>query len=146
MHHLTPRAITIVNLAKSIAREDGQGYVGTEHLLLAIIREGDGMGAKALAAQDVTEEDARDVIDELIKERLQETWVLGRLPGTPHFRDVLSRAKDEARGQGNWLIGSVHLLLALLSEKNSIGAKALEELNVSGHKIREALRSTTVKR
>lgn len=146
MNQLTPRANAILKMAKTVAREYGQGYVGTEHLLLAVIREGTGLGAKALAAQGVTEEDAREVINELIKDRMHETWVMGRLPGTPNFRDVLSRAAKEARGQDNWLIGSVHLLLALLAEEDCVGARALEELCVSAEEVRKMLRGVTVSR
>jgi len=144
MNHLTPRAKNVLDLAKDIAREYGQGYVGTEHLLLAIIREGTGLGAKSLVAEGVTEEAAREVIDELVKDRLHETWVIGRLPGTPNYRDVLSRAAHEARGQGNWLIGSAHFLLALLAEEDSLGAQTLRELGVSDEAIRKRLRGVTV--
>jgi ATP-dependent Clp protease ATP-binding subunit ClpC len=144
MNQLTPRAKNVLDLAKDIAREYGQGYVGTEHLLLAIIREGTGLGAKALAAEGVSEEAASEVIAESIKDRLHETWVMGRLPGTPHFRDVLSRAAHEARGQGNWLIGSAHILLALLAEEDAIGAQALVTLGVSQEAIRKRLRGVTV--
>ena len=144
MNHLTPRAKKVLDLAKDIAREYGQGYVGTEHLLLAILREGTGLGAKALVAEGVSEEAAGEVISELAKDRLHETWVMGRLPGTPHFRDVLSRAAHEARGQGNWLIGSAHILLALLSEEDSIGAQTLVTLGVSQEAIRKRLRGVTV--
>jgi len=146
MTQLTPRANTIIKLAKDLAREYGQGYVGTEHLLLAIICEGTGLGAKALAGLGVTEHRAREVINELIKDRMHETWVIGRLPGTPNFRDVISRAAQEARGQGNWQVGSVHLLLALLGEKDSVGGRALRELGVSAEALRKSLRGVTVSR
>ncbi|GAG34211.1 unnamed protein product, partial [marine sediment metagenome] len=112
MNYLTKRADQIVKLAKEVAREYGQGYVGTEHLLLAIVREGTGLGAKILLEHGVTEERMREEIDKLLQMHLQETWVFGRLPGTPNFKDVLAKAAHEARGSGNWQICSVHLLLA----------------------------------
>ena len=139
MNYLTKRADHIVKLAKEVAREYGQGYVGTEHLLLAIIREGTGLGAQILLDQGATEKKVREEIDELLKMRLQETWVFGRLPGTPHFKDVMAKAAHEARGSGNWHICSVHLLLALLAEKGSTAYKALHALGLSSGTIRKAL-------
>lgn len=64
---------------------------------------------------------------------------MGRLPGTPHFRDVIARAADEARGSGNWQIRSEHLLIALLGEKGSTGYKALKALNLALEQVRKDL-------
>jgi len=139
MNQLTRRADQIIRLAKEIARQEGQGFVGTEHLLLAIIREGSGLGAQILRSKGVTEGLARDEIAKLVRDRLHETWVMGRLPGTPNFRDVLSRAAEEARGMGNWQVCSVHLLLALMAEKDAIGAKALKALDVTAESVRKCL-------
>lgn len=139
MNHLTKRAERILALARVIAREYGQGYVGTEHLLLAIVREGTSVAARFLIAAGATEERLSKEINELIKDRLHETWVLGRLPGTPHFRDVLARAAEESRGRGNWQIESFHLLLALLREKQSVGYSALTTLGINFDQVRSAL-------
>jgi len=139
MNQLTRRADQIIRLAKEIARQEGQGFVGTEHLLLAVIREGSGLGAQILRSKGVTEGLARDEIAKLVRDRLHETWVMGRLPGTPNFRDVLSRAAEEARGMGNWQVCSVHLLLALMAEKDAIGAKALKALDVTAESVRKCL-------
>jgi len=144
MHTLTRRADQVLKLAKQIATEYGFGYVGTEHLLLAILREGTSTGAQILRENGVDEETARKVIDELLKDRLHETWVLGRLPGTPHYRDVLSKAANIARGRGNWQICSLHLLLGLMEEKNSTGYKALQQLGVTPEVLRRALTKQTV--
>ena len=138
---LTKRADQIVRLAKEAARDYGQGYVGTEHLLLAIVLEKDGLGAQILNKLGATEERIREEIDRQLKERLQQTWVMGRLPGTPHFRDVLSKAAHEARGRGNWQICSLHLLLALLNEKESVGHKVLTSLGVTMEVIRKGFSS-----
>ena len=139
MNQLTRRADQIIRLAKEIARQDGQGFVGTEHLLLAIMREGTGLGAQVLRSKGVTEEQVRDEIVELVRGRLHETWVMGRLPGTPNFKDVLSRAAAEARGMGNWQVCSVHLLLALIAEKDSTAASALKTLGVTADSVRKCL-------
>jgi len=139
MNLLSKQAENIIQLAKDAAREYGQGYVGTEHLLLAIVREGDGLGAKVLAEMDVTEEKLKEQITVLLKARMHQTWVMGRLPGTPHFRDVLTQAAKEARGTANWQIQSEHLLLALLQERDSIGYQALKGLGLAADAVRKTL-------
>jgi ATP-dependent Clp protease ATP-binding subunit ClpC len=133
------RAEEIVKLAKEIARQDSQGFVGTEHLLLGILREGTGLGAQILRDHGIGEQDLREEIGRLNRDHLQETWVMGRLPGTPNFRDVLTKAAQAARGSGNWQICSVHLLMALLAEKDSTGFKALSALGLTVEEVRKAL-------
>jgi ATP-dependent Clp protease ATP-binding subunit ClpC len=137
--NLSKEAETIITLAKEFARQYGQNYVGTEHLLLAIMGDHEGLGGKVLTELSVDQDQAKRQIDELLKHRMQETWVMGRLPGTPHYRDVLARADDEARGSGNWQIRSEHLLLALLAERASTGYKALEALGVDAGAVRKIL-------
>lgn len=139
MYVFTKRADQILRIAKEIAREYKQDYVGTRHLLLAILREGTGDTAKLLIDRGLTEERARQEIDKLMQKRLHETWVMGRLPGIPHFKDVLSRAQEEARGLGNWQIGSVHLLLALLGEKGCTGHNVLSAAGISIDDIRKSV-------
>ncbi len=136
---LSRQAQEIIRLAKEAAGEYRQGYVGTEHLLLGIIREGNGLGAQVLREGSADEYCIRREIDRLLASRLHETWVLGRLPGTPHFRDVIRRAAEEARGMGNWQVASEHLLLALLAEKGSVGCQALQALGVTSETVRKRL-------
>src|SRR5262245_51987569 len=119
MYHLSKRADTILKTAKALAREYGLEHVGTEHILLAIVQDPEGLGAKALLAQGANQYRVKAEVDEMFKERSRDTWVIGRIPGTPHFRDVLKKAAFEANGKGNWQVCSVHLLLALLTEKES---------------------------
>jgi ATP-dependent Clp protease ATP-binding subunit ClpC len=138
-HRLSPRAARILELARGAAREHEQRYVGTEHLLLGIIREGTGTAAKILLDRGVTQLHVEAVINDLLNDRLDETWVLGRLPGTPHFRDVLATAAEKAKGTGNWQIRSVDLLYALLLERGSTGYRALRRLGISTDSIRQFL-------
>ncbi len=79
------RVAKVIRISNEIAREYDQEYVGTEHLLLAIQREGTGIGATVLAAHGIAPQRLREEVDTLVKKRLEETWVFGRLPGTPHF-------------------------------------------------------------
>jgi len=139
MYVLTKRADQILKIAKNIAREYKQNYVGTEHILLALLQEGGGEAAKMLVERGLTEDRARQEIDRLIKERLHETWVIGRLPGIPHFKDILARAQEEARGLGNWQIGSLHLLLALLGEKGCTGHNVLRAVGITADDIRKMM-------
>lgn len=139
MNQMTRRAEEIVRLAKEIAQQDKQGFVGTEHLLLGIIREGTGLGAQVLRDHGINEHLLREQVARLNRDRLHETWVMGRLPGTPNFRDVLSKAAQAARGSGNWQICSVHLLLALIAEKDSTGHNVLKSLGLTVEDVRKAL-------
>jgi len=140
MVHLSTQAQQVIKLAKDIARQYEQGYVGTEHLLLAIVRAGTGLATTILREHGATEEKTTMVVEEAIRDRLQDTWVMGRLPGTPHFKDVVVRASDEARGYGNWQVCPEHLLLALAKEKGSTGQRALEKLGLSSTLIKTSIR------
>lgn len=144
MNQLTRRAEQILKLAKEVAAEESRGFVGTEHLLVAIIREGSGMGARVLADHGITEAAVREKVEELNRDRLHETWVMGRLPGTPNFMDVLSRAVEAARGAGNWQICSIHLLVGLLTLRESTGGKVLRALGVTGETVRKGLAHAAV--
>lgn len=138
-NHLSSEVQTVVSLAKECARQYGLNYVGTEHLVLGIICEPDSIGSKVLNDLGVDEDRAKECIDEWVKMRSQETWVMGRLPGTPHFRDVLTRASVQCKGTGNWQIRSEHLLAAILEEKNCTGYKALVSMGVTPEAFRKAM-------
>lgn len=127
----SPRVAEIIKLANDIAREYDQEYVGTEHVLLAIEREGTGMGAAVLAKRGLTAKRMREEIDKLVKKRLEETWVFGRLPGTPHFKNVVAVAIEQCQDLGSSLVCTEHLLLGLLKEQGSVAHKTLNTLGVS---------------
>jgi len=136
----SPRVDKVVKLANEIAREYDQEYVGTEHVLLAVLREGTGIGAKVLLARNVTEGRMREVVDRLIKKSMEETWVFGRLPGTPHFKNVIATAIEQARQLESKEVCTEHLLLALLRERGSVAHRALRELGIKYTNIKnEAL-------
>jgi ATP-dependent Clp protease ATP-binding subunit ClpC len=127
----SPRVAEIIKLANDIAHEFDQEYVGTEHVLLAIQREGTGLGAAVLAKRGLTAKRLRKEIDKLVKKRLEETWVFGRLPGTPHFKNVVAVAIEQCQSLGSSLVCTEHLLLGLLKEQGSVAHKALSTLGVS---------------
>jgi ATP-dependent Clp protease ATP-binding subunit ClpC len=139
MQHLDSHGDAIVKLANEIAREYELEFVGTEHILLAILRHGGGLGATLLQQFQVDEFKARKTIDEIVRRDKEDTWVFGRLPGSPHFRNVMALAIDEAQQRGATKIGSEHLLLALLRERQSTGERALVRLGVTLPAARAAL-------
>jgi ATP-dependent Clp protease ATP-binding subunit ClpC len=135
--HLSSRVDQVIKLANAIAREYEQEYVGTEHILLAISREGTGLGARILNAHGAGEERIQAEIDKLIRSRLEDTWVFGRLPGSPHFKNVVARAIEEARSLGSKEVCTEHLLLGLLAEKGCTAHSALRALGVTARAVRE---------
>lgn len=143
MEKLSRQVDGIIKLANQIAREYEQEYVGTEHVLLAIAREGHGRGAAVLKDHGADEVRVREQIDKLIKASLEDTWVFGRLPGTPHFRNVMSKAIEEARKLKSPEVCSEHLLLGLLTETGSVGQSALKSLGLTTKSVRESLARLT---
>jgi len=125
------RVAKVIQLANLLAREYEQEYVGTEHVLMAIQREGTGIGAKILAKRGITAEKLRAEIEKLVKTQLEETWVFGRLPGTPHFKNVVATAIDQCQELGATEVCTEHLLLALIKERGSVSQKALTALGLS---------------
>jgi ATP-dependent Clp protease ATP-binding subunit ClpC len=139
MRHLDPNARVIVDLENDIAHEYELEFVGTEHILLAILRHNQGLGARVLEKLGVTEDNAREAVDHLVERSKEDTWVFGRLPGSPHYRRVIEVAIEEANQLESKVIGSEHLLLALLREKGTIAQKALATLGVSLRKCRDEI-------
>ncbi len=136
---LTPRMDKVIKLSQQIARAYEQDYVGTEHLLLAILKEGTTLGAQILNESGVTLQKAKSVVDRLIQDRLHDTWVFGRLPGTPHFRNVMAAAIEEARQLESKVVCAEHLLVALAREEGSVAYAALGELGVKAGNVRAAI-------
>jgi ATP-dependent Clp protease ATP-binding subunit ClpC len=129
----------VKKVAQGIAREFELDYVGTEHILLAILRHGEGVGAEVLRGFGITEDQARDKVKEVLQREMEDTWVFGRLPGSPHYRNVLAHAIDEATQLEAPRIGSEHLLLALLREKGSTAQRVLSQLGVTLKNCRAAI-------
>ena len=131
------RVSHVMTIANQVAREYEREYVGTEHVLLAIVREGGGIGAAVLKKHALTEDVLRTEIDSLIKKQLEETWVFGRLPGTPHFKNVVAQAIKQCQQLEAREVCTEHLLLALLTEKGSVAYKALKNLKLDYETARD---------
>ena len=87
----------------------------------------------------MTEDKVRAAIDELFRRAKEDTWVFGRLPGSPHYRNVIERAMEVAEQLESQSIGSAHLLLALYHDKDSTAQRTLSGLGVSQKKCRDAV-------
>jgi ATP-dependent Clp protease ATP-binding subunit ClpC len=128
-----------VKIANRIAHDYGQEYVGTEHVLLAIVEEGTGKGMDVLAKHDLNAGKVRAEVERLIQKSMEDTWVFGRLPGTPHFRNVVARAIEEARALGSKEVCNEHLLLGLLREQGSVAFNALTNLGLQLTTVRQQI-------
>jgi len=133
----------VIKIANQIAREYEREYVGTEHVLLAIQREGTGVGAAIMAKHGLTEGKLREEIDKLIKKQMEETWVFGRLPGTPHFKNVVAQAIQQCQQLESKEVCTEHILLALLTERGSVAYKALKELKLTYEQAKEDVLAMT---
>lgn len=142
LRHLDSDAKAIVNLADRIAHECGEEYVGTEHILLALLRHNGGLGARVLKQLGVDEDRVKTKVGQIAQRAKEDTWVFGRLPGSPHYRKVIELAIDEAGRHGAPEIGTEHLLLALLREHGTTAQRALAELGVTLAACRAALPKT----
>ncbi|MBQ7108878.1 MAG: ATP-dependent Clp protease ATP-binding subunit [Clostridia bacterium] len=130
---LTERAKEALNFAAEAALEMGQSYVGTEHLLVGLIRENQGVAAKILESNNITDEAVTDKIASLIGTGEP---ISGISPeATPRTKRVLQNSYVEARRLGHNYVGTEHLLIAALRESESIAVKILVELGVSPQKL-----------
>jgi ATP-dependent Clp protease ATP-binding subunit ClpC len=136
---LSRQSDKVIHLAHDIARERGDEYVGTEHVLLAIRREGMGLGSRVLEDRGVSVQRIDEQIARLIKSRMEDTWVFGRLPGSPHFRNVVAKAIEEAGKMTAKEVGTEHLLLALLAETGSVAYNALIALGCRFDDVHKAV-------
>jgi len=137
------RVAVVMQLANEIAREYEQEYVGTEHVLLAIHREGRGVGGRVLRDRGVTTGKLRKEVDKLVQKSMEETWVFGRLPGTPHFKNVMATAIEQCQQLQNKEVCTEHLLLALSKEKGSVAQGALKALGLAFEDIRKSILALT---
>jgi ATP-dependent Clp protease ATP-binding subunit ClpC len=131
LRRLTEDARAVVSLANEIAHEFELEYVGTEHILLAILRHNDNLGARVLNRLGIDEQKVRAAVEKLVQRAKEDTWVFGRLPGSPHYRNVIERAMEIAEQLESKFIGSAHLLLALYHDRESTAQRTLSSLGAS---------------
>lgn len=129
----TEKAERAISFSQQSAVELGHNYVGTEHILLGLVKEGTGVAARVLQAQGITEEKILKEIDELIGrgETAGETPV----GFTPRTKRVLELAFKEARRMGQGYIGTEHLLLGIMKEGESVAVRIMMDLGVDPQKL-----------
>jgi ATP-dependent Clp protease ATP-binding subunit ClpA len=116
----------VVVLAQEEARMLDHNYIGTEHLLLGLIHEGDGVAARAIAALGLTLDAARDQVRDIIG--LGQQTPTGHIPFTPRAKNVLELSLREALALKKDYIGTEHILLGLIREGDGVGAQILERV------------------
>ncbi|MHB8647430.1 MAG: ATP-dependent Clp protease ATP-binding subunit, partial [Thermomicrobiales bacterium] len=131
----TERARKVFSLAQEEAQRFNHNYIGTEHLLLGLVREGDGIAARVLANLGVQLPKVRSAVEFIIGRG--DGLVVGDPGLTPRAKKVIELAMDEARRLNNHYIGTEHLLLGLVREGEGIAAGVLESLGVSLEKVRQ---------
>ena len=141
----TDGARKVMVLAQEEARKLGQMYVGTEHILLGLIREEDGIAAQALKKLDVTYDDALEQIKQ-VAEQPGEATPAGHIPFTPRAKRVLESALREMLSLGQSYIATEHLLLGILREGNGVAMESLTRMGVSVDAVRNAISELAPKR
>ena len=129
----------VVMRAEIFADELGQEYVGTEHLLLAMMVQDKQDTGQILTRFGLTATTLRTRVEQLIKEQLSDSFVVGTLPSTPHLQHVMANGVKWARRLKADAVGTRHLLLAVIEEEGSVGQAALEDLGVDLDKLKTDL-------
>ncbi|MCE7975248.1 MAG: ATP-dependent Clp protease ATP-binding subunit [Leptolyngbya sp. PLA1] len=132
----TDRARKVMALANQEAQRLNHEYIGTEHVLLGLVKEGSGVGANVLRNLDVDLRRVRLEVEKLVKAG-SEMVTLGRLPQTPRAKKVIEYAIEEARNLNHNYVGTEHLLLGLLREHDGVAAQVLINLGLKLEDVRE---------
>lgn len=133
----TDRARRVVVLAQDEARNLNHNYIGTEHLLLGLITEGEGVAAKALDMMNIERDQVREAVIDIIGEG--EKPVEGHIPFTPRAKRIFELSLREALQLGHNYIGTEHLLLGLLKEGEGVAAQVLTKLGADLSQVRQAV-------
>ena len=131
----TDRARRVVVLAQDEARMLNHNYIGTEHILLGLIHEGEGVAAKALEALGISLEAVREQVIEIIGEG--QNAPTGHIPFTPRAKKVLELSLREALQLGHNYIGTEHILLGLIREGEGVAAQVLTKLGADLNRVRQ---------
>ena len=131
----TQRVRKVLFLARDEAGRMQHDYIGTEHLLLGIIREGDGIASKVLQRLGIDFDQINQAIDDLVTPQTG-TITIGEIPFTPRAKRVLELSIDEARVHNHNYVGTEHLLLALIKEGEGVASRVLAEMGADHEKVR----------
>jgi len=133
----TDRARRVVVLAQEEARLLNHNYIGTEHILLGLIHEGEGVAARGLESLGISLESVRSQVVEIIGQGSQAPS--GHIPFTPRAKKVLELSLREALQLGHNYIGTEHILLGLIREGEGVAAQVLQKLGAELHKVRQTV-------
>jgi ATP-dependent Clp protease ATP-binding subunit ClpC len=135
----TDRARKVISLAKQKAQKYDHDYVGTEHILLGLIKEKNGVGATALKAFDIDMKQLRKDLDKIdeSKPHADETHALAR---TPEAQKVIEYAIKETRDLHNKFIGTEHLLLGLIETEGCVASKVLTERGITLEAVKQKIK------
>src|SRR5713101_2195466 len=131
----TDRARRVVVLAQEEARMLNHNYIGTEHILLGLIHEGEGVAAKALESLNISLEAVRQQVEEIIGQG--QAAPTGHIPFTPRAKKVLEFSLREALQLGHDNIGTEHILLGLIREGEGVAAQVLQKLGADFNRVRQ---------
>jgi hypothetical protein len=131
----TDRARRVVVLAQEEARHLNHNYIGTEHILLGLIHEGEGVAARALESLDISLEAVRVEVTEIVGRGAEQPS--GHIPFTPRAKKVLELSLREALQFGHNYIGTEHILLGLIREGEGVAAQVLVKLGASFDRVRQ---------
>ncbi|MGQ0627723.1 MAG: ATP-dependent Clp protease ATP-binding subunit [Phycisphaerales bacterium] len=132
----TDRARKVMALANQEAQRFNHEYIGTEHILLGLVKEGSGVGANVLKNLDVDLRKVRLEVEKLVKAG-PEMVTMGKLPQTPRAKKVIEYAIEEARNLNHNYVGTEHLLLGLLREHDGVAAQVLMNLGLKLEQVRD---------
>jgi ATP-dependent Clp protease ATP-binding subunit ClpC len=133
----TERARQVVVLAQEEARSLGHQYIGSEHILLGLLREQEGLAARVLESLDITVERVRAQVVRIVA--AGEEVASGQIPFTPRAKKVLDLALGEAAGLGHNHVGTEHMLLGLVRENDGVAVRILLDFDADGEKIRNEI-------
>jgi ATP-dependent Clp protease ATP-binding subunit ClpC len=131
----TERARHVVVFAQEEARFFKHNYIGTEHILLGLLREEEGVAARVLSSLEITAEDVRAQIEQIVG--VGEEATAGQIPFTPRAKKVLELALREALSIGHNYIGTEHILLGLVRENEGVAARIMLDLGADAQRVRE---------
>ena len=134
-NRFTERARKVIILAKEEARRFNHDYIGTEHILLGLIREGEGVASTVLQKLGLSLENIRLEVEKLVQPG-PTTQIIGDIPFTPRAKKALELAAEEARSLGHNYIGTEHLLLGLIREGEGIASQVLLNLGLDLNSVR----------
>src|SRR5262245_47670647 len=138
----TDRARKVMQLANQEAQRFNHEYIGTEHILLGLVKEGSGVAANVLKNLDIDLRKIRLEVEKIVQHGPGgEQVVMGHLPHTPRAQKVIEYAVEEARNLNHNYVGTEHILLGLLREEDGVAAQILMNLGLKLGRVRQELMS-----